>query len=95
MGSEPQTQPDDCALGFRAFYGRHIGVPARRIYVDETKQQGFVLVAGVVVASDQGDIKRTLRELTKPGQNRIHLHAHRLNARHDLLLPSAHLHASP
>lgn len=73
MGSEPQTQPDDCALGFRAFYGRHIGVPARRIYVDETKQQGFVLVAGVVVASDQGDIRRTLRELTKPGQNRIHM----------------------
>ncbi|GAB86844.1 hypothetical protein QBL07_024250 (plasmid) [Gordonia rubripertincta] len=46
---------------------------ARRIYVDETKQQGFVLVAGVVVASDQDDIRRTLRELTKPGQNRIHM----------------------
>ncbi|MCF8610081.1 hypothetical protein L5G28_07880 [Gordonia sp. HY285] len=48
-------------------------MPSRRIFIDETKQNGFVLVAGVIVSSEFTDIRKVLRGLTKPGQARIHM----------------------
>ncbi|MEP9390921.1 hypothetical protein ABLE92_11480 [Gordonia sp. VNQ95] len=50
---------------------------ARRIFVDETKQKGFVLVAGIMVDADFADTRGALRSLTKPGQHRIHMRSER------------------
>lgn len=46
---------------------------ARHIYVDETKERGFVLVASVHLGPDVDTLRKTIRKLVLPGQNRIHM----------------------
>lgn len=41
------------------------------VFVDETKQRGFLLVANVVVPSDLDSVRRILRGLVLPGQRRL------------------------
>jgi hypothetical protein len=48
-------------------------VTARHIYVDETKQRGYVLVASVQIAAELGDLRKTMRGLVLRGQTRIHM----------------------
>jgi hypothetical protein len=43
------------------------------IFVDETKQRGYLLVAGVVVPGDLDPVRRVLRGLVLPGQRRLHM----------------------
>lgn len=46
---------------------------ARHIYVDETKQRGYVLVASVHIADELGDLRKTMRGFILRGQTRIHM----------------------
>ncbi len=43
------------------------------VFVDETKQRGYLLVAGVVVPGDLDPVRRVLRGLVLPGQRRLHM----------------------
>jgi hypothetical protein len=43
------------------------------VFVDETKQRSYLLVASVVVPGDLDPIRRTLRGLVLPGQRRLHM----------------------
>ena len=42
------------------------------VYVDETKQRGYLLVAAVVVPADLDPLRRLVRSLVLPGQRRLH-----------------------
>jgi hypothetical protein len=47
---------------------------ARHIFVDETKERGYILVASVHAATDVEGLRKTLREkFILPGQSRIHM----------------------
>jgi hypothetical protein len=48
-------------------------VTARYIYVDETKERGYVLVTSVHIAADIDALRKTMRGLVLPGQTRIHM----------------------
>ena len=41
-------------------------------FVDESKSKGYVMVAAVVVPSDQTTLRREVRALVLPGQRRLH-----------------------
>ena len=43
------------------------------VYVDETKNRGYLLVATVVTPRDLDPIRRTDRGLVLPGQRRLHM----------------------
>jgi hypothetical protein len=43
------------------------------VFVDETKQRGYLLVAGVVVPGGLDPVRRVLRGLVLPGQRRLHM----------------------
>lgn len=49
----------------------------RRVYVDETKQRGYLLVAAVVVVGDLSTARKELRTLVLPGQRALHMNAER------------------
>jgi hypothetical protein len=42
------------------------------LFVDESKSKGYVMVAAVVVPSDQTTLRREVRALVLPGQRRLH-----------------------
>ncbi|NUU33388.1 hypothetical protein HNO80_17520 [Arthrobacter sp. C9C5] len=46
---------------------------SNHFFVDETKQRGYLLVAGVLVPSDHADVRRELRGLILPGQRGLHM----------------------
>jgi hypothetical protein len=46
---------------------------ARHIYVDETKERGYVLVATVHLTTDIDTLRKTIKRFVLPGQNRIHM----------------------
>ena len=46
---------------------------ARHIYVDETKQRDYLLVASVHVATDLTALRRLVRELLMPNQRCLHM----------------------
>lgn len=46
--------------------------PADRVYVDESKARGYYVVATAAAIGDVQTSDRTLRDLLKPGQRRIH-----------------------
>lgn len=46
---------------------------ARHIFIDETKDRDYLLVASVHVATDVISLRRTMRSLVLKGQNRIHM----------------------
>lgn len=46
---------------------------ARHIYIDETKERGYVLVASIHIASDLSDLRKTMRGFVLRGQTRIHM----------------------
>jgi hypothetical protein len=48
-------------------------VTARHVYVDETKERGYVLVTSVHIAADIDALRKTMRGLVLPGQTRIHM----------------------
>lgn len=43
------------------------------VFIDETKQRGYLMVAGVVVADDLDVLRKTIRSLILPGQRRLHM----------------------
>ncbi len=43
------------------------------VFVDETKDRDYLLVAGVVIPPDLDPVRRTLRTLVMPGQRRLHM----------------------
>lgn len=43
------------------------------IFVDETKQRDYLMVAGVVLPHDLQPLRRAVRELLLPGQRRLHM----------------------
>ncbi|UZN03833.1 hypothetical protein [Cellulomonas sp. S1-8] len=49
--------------------------PSGRVYVDETKAKGYVLVAGVMLPEDTTRLRKEVRGLIAPGQSRIHMKA--------------------
>ena len=46
---------------------------ARHIYVDETKQRDYLLVASVHIATDLSALRRLIRELLMPNQRCLHM----------------------
>ena len=57
----------------------------RRVFVDETKAKGYVLVAGALIPADVTGIRRTVRGLIAPGQNRIHMKSEKKPRQHQIL----------
>lgn len=53
-----------------------------RVYVDETKAKGFVLVAATLAGVDCDRIRRDIRGLVAPGQSRLHMKAERTSRQH-------------
>ena len=43
------------------------------VFVDESKQRDYLLVAAVVMPSDLAEARRSLRALVMPGQRRLHM----------------------
>jgi hypothetical protein len=43
------------------------------VFVDESKQREYLLVAAVVMPSDLAEARRSLRALVMPGQRRLHM----------------------
>lgn len=43
------------------------------VFVDETKQRGYLLVAAVVVPADLDPLRKLVRSLVLPGQRRLHM----------------------
>lgn len=50
---------------------------SRHVFVDETKQRGYLLVAAVVIAGDLATARKELRALVLPGQRALHMNAER------------------
>lgn len=46
---------------------------ARHIYIDETKERGYVLVASFHIADNLSDLRKTMRGLVLRGQTRVHM----------------------
>lgn len=42
------------------------------VFVDETKNRGYLIAAAAVLLPDVAGVRRTVTELCKPGQRRIH-----------------------
>jgi hypothetical protein len=59
-------------------------VTARHIYVDETKERGYVMVASVHIGKDR-DLTKTLRRFILPGQTRLHMAKESTARRHQIL----------
>jgi hypothetical protein len=58
---------------------------ARHIYIDETKERGYVLAASTHVASDVDALRKTLRDnLVLRGQARIHMATERDSRRREI-----------
>jgi hypothetical protein len=53
-------------------HARHV-LTRNHFIVDETKQRGYLLVAGVLVPSGHADVRRELRGLIHPGQCGLHM----------------------
>ena len=47
--------------------------PRRHVFVDESKQGRYLLVASVHLSTELAVARKALRELTLPGQRRIHM----------------------
>jgi len=58
---------------------------ARHIYVDETKERGFVLVASVHLGPDVDAMRKVIRKLVLPGQSRIHMAKERDGRRKEII----------
>ena len=43
------------------------------MFVDESKQRDYLLVAAAVMSADLADARKTLRALVMPGQRRLHM----------------------
>lgn len=56
-----------------------------RLYVDETKAKGYVLVAGVLLPSETGAVRKAVRALILPGQHRVHMKAEKTPRQHLIL----------
>lgn len=46
---------------------------ARHIYVDETKERGYVMVASVHLGPETAALRAAIRRLVLPGQHRLHM----------------------
>ncbi|WP_431916605.1 hypothetical protein [Micromonospora wenchangensis] len=55
------------------------------VFVDETKERGFLVVAVVVLPSNLAAARRTIRSLILPGQRRIHFHKERDDRRRQII----------
>ncbi|HEU5266785.1 MAG TPA: hypothetical protein VFU35_08790 [Jatrophihabitans sp.] len=45
----------------------------RHVYVDESKQRDYLLVAAAIMPSSLANARRALRTLVMPGQRRLHM----------------------
>jgi len=52
------------------------------IFVDETKQRGYLLVASVVPSGELDAVRKILRGLVLPGQRRLHMNDENNQRRH-------------
>ena len=59
--------------------------PADRVYVDESKARGYYVVATASAIGDLRASERTLRDLLKPGQRRIHFKSESDSRRRQIL----------
>lgn len=59
--------------------------PADRVYVDESKARGYYVVATASAIGDVQVAERSLRDLLKPGQRRIHFKSESDSRRRQLL----------
>jgi hypothetical protein len=57
----------------------------RHVYLDETKQQGYVVAAAVVVEGDVEPLRRVVRGLVLPGQRRLHMKTERDSRRRQIV----------
>lgn len=57
----------------------------RHVFVDETKQQGYVVAAAVVVEGDVEPLRRVVRGLVLPGQRRLHMKTERDSRRRQIV----------
>jgi hypothetical protein len=48
-------------------------VTARHIYVDETKERGYVMVASAHLGPEVAALRSAMRQLVLPGQHRLHM----------------------
>jgi hypothetical protein len=64
---------------------------ARHVFIDETKQRNYLLVAAVLAVGDLDAARRTLRALVLPGQRRIHMAKEGMRRRRSLLSAIAEL----
>jgi hypothetical protein len=57
----------------------------RHVFLDETKQRGYVVAAAAVVAGDLEPLRRVVRELVLPGQRRLHMKTERDSRRGEIV----------
>ncbi len=57
----------------------------RHVFLDETKQQGYVVAAAVVVAGELEPLRRVVRDLVLPGQRRLHMKTERDSRRRQIV----------
>lgn len=55
------------------------------VFVDESKQRGYLLVAAAVMPGDLAGARRTLRALVMPGQRRLHMKKESDARRHTII----------
>lgn len=55
------------------------------IFVDETKQRDYLMIAGVVLPHDLHPLRRTMRGLVLPGQRRLHMNDERDSRRRTIV----------
>jgi len=53
--------------------GRRLGVSGH-IFLDESKERGYIIVAGVLLPEDLAAARKTMRTLVMPGQRRVHFY---------------------
>lgn len=57
----------------------------RQVFLDETKQQGYVVAAAAVVPGDVEPLRRVVRGLVLPGQRRLHMKTERDSRRREIV----------
>jgi hypothetical protein len=80
---------DNCWALAVGVVGEHdrVGEPrvVRHVFVDETKQHGYVVAAAVVVEGDLEPLRRVVAGLVLPGQRRLHMKTERDSRRRQIV----------
>jgi len=57
----------------------------RHVFLDETKQRGYVVAAAAVVSGELDPLRRVVRGLVLPGQRRLHMKTERDSRRREIV----------